>query len=381
MRFEFTEEQEAFRSQVREFLARELPHFAHEMVPGEVRRQSREFSQRIAAEHWIGMSWPREYGGGGANQVQQMILTEELVASESPCGYHFTGERQVGPSLILRGTPEQQEQWLASIVNAESSFALGLSEPGAGSDLAAVATRAIRDNDDYVVNGQKIWTSGVHQADMIWLVVRTDPEAPKHRGISILLVDPKSEGISIRPLINMANEHHFNEVFFENVRVPANNRVGEENRGWYVLAEHLDFERSGIEMLVTMQGLHDRLLEFLRRSKGDPSHHVRRHQVAQLTIELAVGRLFCYRVAWQQSSGRIPNYEASVAKLFGTEWTQRVARSAISAGRVTAWKLSTDFEAMAAKAYMKTTTATIAGGTSEIQRNIIAGRGLGLPRG
>jgi alkylation response protein AidB-like acyl-CoA dehydrogenase len=295
----------------------------------------------------------------------------------------MTAERQVGPTLLLHGTEEQRREFIPAILNADVSFALGLSEPGAGSDLAAVATRAVRDGDEYVVNGQKIWTSAGHLADWIWLVTRTNADVPKHKGISLLMVDLRSPGISIRPLINMADQHGFNEVFFEDVRVPARNRVGEEDRGWYLLAEHLDFERSGIERIVTTKRLFDETLAFVQGLPPESEARRRaRPLLAELAIELEVGRLLSYRVAWMQSRGLVPNAEASMSKLFGTEWQQRMARAAMDIvglaggaareGEAFLWRVQ--------RQYLASVSATIAGGTSEIQRNILATRGLGLPR-
>ena len=376
MRFSFTSEQNAFRQDLRDFLAAELE--------GERPLDSfdQAFSKKLAKKGWIGLAWPKEYGGHGLGAIEQMIYTEEMILHEAPRGFHFTAERQVGPSLIRHGTEEQKRQWLTDIMQADVSFALGLSEPEAGSDLAAVKTRAVRDGDDYVVNGQKIWTSGAHQADHIWLVVRTDPDAPKHRGISCLMADLKAPGVTVRPLHDMTYGHHFNEVFFEDVRVPVDRRVGEENMGWYILAEHLDFERSGIERLVDLERLFRRVMdEGRRRAKEGTLDPAVRSKLAELCIEVEVGRLMCYRVAWLQSVGRVPNYEASMAKVYGTEWSQRMTAAAMNLLGMdgAAMKEGTIGDSVR-HGYLNAVSRTIAGGTSEIQRNIMATRGLGLPR-
>ena len=376
MRFAFTPDQDAFRADIRAFLRSEVPEAEAEGG------HSRAFSKRLAERGWLGLAWPREYGGQGLGPVEQMIYTEEMILHDAPRGYHFTAERQVGPSVIRHGTERQREEWLPRIVNADVSFALGLSEPGAGSDLAAVSTRAERDGDDYVVNGQKIWTSGAHRADAIWLVVRTDPDAPKHRGISCLMVDMDAPGITVRPLHDLTDGHSFNEVFFEDVRVPVERCVGEENRGWYILAEHLDFERSGIERIVDLERLFQPVLAHASalRASGE-LRGVMRGKLAQLAIELEVGRLLCYRVAWQQSAGETPNHEASIAKAFGSEWCQRMARAAMNLLQLSGGASADDeLAAEISRRYLATVSLTIAAGTSEIQRNIIATRGLGLPR-
>lgn len=377
MKFEFTPAQDRFRSELREFLSAEM---TPAMATGGM---DRSFSKKLAANGWIGIAWPEEYGGGGKGAVEQMIYNEEMILANAPRGYHFTAERQVGPSVILHGTEDQKREWLPKIMNADVSFALGLSEPGAGSDLAAVTTRAVRDGDDYVISGQKIWTSNAHQADSVWLVTRTDPNAPKHRGISCILVDLDSPGVEVRPLRDLTYEHHFNEVFFENVRVPVDRRVGEENRGWYILAEHLDFERSGIERLIDLQWMFDAVIAEARRQRqaGTLSHTIRT-RIAEIALEREVGRLLCYRVAWMQGAGLLPNAEASESKAFGTEWSQRLAGLALQLfGMHGTGTHESTFAARLQKGYRNAASRTVAGGTSEIQRNIIATRGLGLPRG
>jgi len=379
--FRFTDDQEQFRSQIRSFLDVELADRAKR--PDMSEGFSKAFSKKLAGRGWIGMAWPQEYGGKGLSPIERLIFTEEMVTRQAPTGYHFVAERQMGPSIIVNGTEDQRREHLPKIINAEESWAIGMSEPGAGSDLASVQTRAVRDGDEYVVNGQKIWTSSAHLADMIWLVTRTDPDAPKHRGISILIVDMKSPGINVRPLVNMGNQHHFNEVYFDNVRVPRQNLVGEENRGWYVTAGNLDFERSGIERIATSGLLFTEVMTYAKTLKGDPRFGRLRTELAERYLELQTGRLLAYRVAWQLSKNQLPNYEASMSKVFGTEWTQRMTNTAMH--MVATFGLADRPEAETLRAriingYLNAISLTIAGGTSEIQRNIIATRGLGLPR-
>jgi len=379
--FRYTDDQEQFRSQIRSFLDVELADRANR--PDMSEGFSKSFSKKLAGRGWIGMAWPQEYGGKGLSPIERLIFTEEMVTRQAPTGYHFVAERQMGPSIIVNGTEEQRREHLPKIINAEESWAIGMSEPGAGSDLASVQTRAVRDGDEYVVNGQKIWTSSAHLADMIWLVTRTDPDAPKHRGISILIVDMKSPGISVRPLVNMGNQHNFNEVYFDNVRVPRRNLVGEENRGWYVTAGNLDFERSGIERIATSGLLFTEVMTYAKTLKGDPRFGRLRTELAERYLELQTGRLLAYRVAWQLSKNQLPNYEASMSKVFGTEWTQRMTNTAMH--MVATFGLADRPEAETLRTriingYLNAISLTIAGGTSEIQRNIIATRGLGLPR-
>jgi alkylation response protein AidB-like acyl-CoA dehydrogenase len=381
MDFRFTPEQERFREEIRAFLDQELPGIPpEEMAAG----FSRTFSKKLAARGWIGLAWPKEYGGRNLSALDRLIFTEEMILRQAPTGYHFVAERQMGPSLIAYGSDEQKREHLPKIINADESWAIGMSEPNAGSDLANVQTRAVRDGDEYIVNGQKIWTSNAHLADLIWLVCRTDPDAPKHKGISVLIVDLHSPGVTVRPLVNMGNQHHFNEVFFEDVRVPAKNLVGEENRGWYITANNLDHERSGIERIVNSGMLFYDVLAYARRFRDDPRAETLRTELAERYLELQVGRLLAYRVAWLQSQGRVPNYEASMSKVYGTEWTQRMCNTAMR--MVATFGLVDSPEARRLReriehGYLNAASLTIAGGTSEIQRNIIAMRGLGLPRG
>ncbi len=255
MDFRDNPQEAAFRQEVREFIKRELP-------PGLDRRGmggaafgggSGRFSEpgywqmltgwlkKLEDRGWVAPAWPKEYGGAGLSVMEQFIFNQETATAGAPRSPNIIGLGWVGPTLILYGTEEQKQAHLRPILKGEAYWCQGFSEPGAGSDLASIQTRAVRDGDDYIVNGQKIWTSGAHGAHWMILLARTDPEAPKHKGISYFLLDMKSPGITVRPLLNMVGSHDFNEVFFDNVRVPAENLVGEENRGWYVGTTTLDF--------------------------------------------------------------------------------------------------------------------------------------------
>lgn len=384
MEFRLTPEQEVFRQEVRAFLQEVLtPEFRQQLKASGEEDVSPQFSRALSERGWIGLNWPPEYGGLGKGALERFISNEELVVHDAPIGYHFAGERQVGPSLIRHGSEEQRRELLPKIARSQISFCLGLSEPEAGSDLANIQTRAVRDGDHYIVNGQKIWTSHAHSTDMCWLVVRTDPNAPKHRGISILIVDMKSHGISVQPLINMAGAHGFSQVFFEDVQVPGANLVGQENAGWYLLAEHLDFERAGIDRIAYNQRLFEECLGFVRRapSLGDGRDRIIRQRLAELYIELQVGRLLAYRVAWLMDRGVIPNAEVCMSKVFGSEWCQRMANTVLQIAQVYGAAAPRELRERAERFYLISVGDTIRAGTSEIQRNIIAQRGLGLPRG
>jgi len=249
----------------------------------------------------------------------------------------------------------------------------------------------VKDGDDYVINGQKIWTSDAHHSDWIHVLTRTDPDAPKHRGISYFLLDMKTPGIEVRPLINMLGDHEFNEVYFTDVRVPASQMLGEQNRGWYVAATLLDFERSGVNWSANSRRQVEGLAAYAREHSGraggarlidDPGV---RDGLAELAIEAAISRLLSYRVVWMQSQSLIPNYEASMSKMFGSELSQRVANCGTRLIGLPSQRVDVDdayapLRGELGRAYMRTVPSTIAAGSSEIQRNIIATRGLGLPR-
>ena len=391
MRFTHEIDIESFRDEVRQFIADELPseeeRQAHALRGGfETNEEEYDytmgFQRKLADRDWLAMAWPEEYGGGGASHMRQLVYNEEMAYAGAPVGN--MGIAWVGPSLMLYGTEEQKQKYIPPITSAEQWWCTLYSEPGAGSDLASLQTSAVRDGDDYVINGQKIWTSGGHLADWGWLAARTDPDAPKHKGISLLMLDMKSPGITVRPLINLGDQHSFNEVFFEDVRVPVEQRVGEENRGWYHLAVALDFERSGIAAYSGGR----RNVERLTRIAGEnPQFWERRRgirtELAERMVEVNVGTFLAYRVATMQAQGLVPNHEASASKLFGSELGQRIARTGMHILGM-AGQLRGDSSRVGvdqAQGYLQSVSGTIAAGTSEIQRNIVATRGLGLPRG
>jgi alkylation response protein AidB-like acyl-CoA dehydrogenase len=298
-------------------------------------------------------------------------------------GFGGMGVAMVGPTLMLHGTDAQRDRFLKPIARGELSWCQGFSEPGAGSDLASLQTKAVQDGDDFVINGQKIWTSGAHRADWCILLARTDSEAPKHKGISYFLMDMKSPGISIAPLTNMLGSAAFNQLFLDNVRIPRENLVGELHRGWYVATTTLDFERSGIQRIVFAETLLRDLIEHMHKRRCGISPAVR-HRLAELSIEFDVGRLLSYRVAWMQGRGLVPNVEASIAKLYSTELQSRFAVAALATlgldGVLARGSERATLDGRLTSYYLAAASYTVAAGTSEVQRNIIAQRGLGLPR-
>jgi len=340
------------------------------------------FQKKLAERGWLAMAWPKEYGGGSASHMHQVVYNDEMSYAGAPSGN--MGVAWVGPSLMLYGTEEQKEYFIPRITSVEDWWCTLYSEPGSGSDLASLQTRAVRDGDDYILNGQKIWTTGGHMADWGWLAARTDPDAPKHKGITMFLLDMKSQGVTVRPLINMGERHSFNEVFFEDVRVPASRVVGEVNRGWYHLAVALDFERSSIQYFGQGRRDVETMANLLRENPDWVERRPNmRHEVADRSIDIAVGTMMSYQIAAMQQRGLVPNKEASVSKLFGSEMAQRIAHTRLRLlGMAGQLRNGSKHEVLdAATEYLLEVPATIGGGTSEINRNVIATRGLGLPRG
>ena len=389
MEFEFNAEQEAWRSQIQGWIADEFgadwngaDFDMDEEGADDAWAFSKSVRQKLADKGWTAPAWPTEHGGMGLSFVEQAIFNEELAYRRVP-GPDLISVGYVGPTLLAYGTDEQKDSFLEDIVTSRASWCQGYSEPGSGSDLASLQTRAVRDGDDYVINGQKIWTSNAHRADWMFALVRTDPDAPKHRGITYLLIDMKTPGITVRPLINMLGGHGFNEVFFEDVRVPVQNRVGEENRGWYVGMATMDFERSALSGSAALRrNFHDFLDWMRERPRSAEKREL--NAVADVAINIEVSRSLSLRVLSMQQGGLAPNHEASIAKMFSSELSQRFAHFGINVmGSFGALRKGDPYAQMKGwftEQYMSSVPATIAGGSSEIQRGIIATRGLGMPR-
>lgn len=393
MEFGFSASDEKLRKEVRDFLIANngRGEKAHSTGFGDRGEADFEFAvgfnRKLASRGWIAPAWPKEYGGLGATIYEQMVFNEEFGYWGAPdTGTRGFGVGMIGPTLIIHGTAEQKKNYLNKITTGEHIWCQGYSEPGAGSDLASLQTRAVRDGDDFVLNGQKIWTSGGHRANQMFTLVRTDPEAPKHRGISFLLIDDikNTPGLTIRPLINMANRHHFNEVFFEDVRVPAKNLVGEENRGWYVGMTLLDFERSGIGTTASQKRTLEELAAVLREGPKDRRERYRT-RFAEHVVANNVGRFLGYRIGHIQANGMVPNYESSVVKIFQSELGQRIYNFGVNllglSGQMVPEEPRAPLGGEMPEAHLLAVPSSIYSGSNEIQRNIIATRGLGLPRG
>jgi alkylation response protein AidB-like acyl-CoA dehydrogenase len=383
MDFRLTAEQQQFQQEVLDFIRDGLPagwRTAREEALADRIAVERDIMKRLAARRWLALPWPRELGGLGASPMLQLIYNEQMAYHRVP-GTVNMGVAWVGPVVMLYGTPEQKERYLSRIASGDDIWCTLYSEPGAGSDLAAMQTRAVRDGDDYVINGQKIWTTFGHYADWGWLAARTDPDAPKHKGLSMFAVRMDTPGITVRPLVNMAGGHEFNEIFFEDVRVPASQLVGEENRGWYQVAVGLDFERSSIGATSSARRTVDDLVVIARERRASTNPAVR-GRLADAAISVQVLRNLAYKIASEQEkTGIAPTREAQMAKLFGAELQQRVA---LTATQLFGMEGQATHVGSGAFPYhyglLRSVANTIEGGTSEIQRNVIATRGLGLPR-
>lgn len=392
MELRFGEKEEQLRTEVRTFLKEQLAEDNDDGESFGARddagfNKALEFNRELAKRGWIAPAWPKEYGGLNATIAEQMVFNEEFGYYGAPdTGTRGFGVGMIGPTLIVHGSEEQKKRYLPRITSGDDIWCQGYSEPGAGSDLASLQTRAVRDGDDFVINGQKIWTSGGHRANQMFCLVRTDPEAPKHRGISFLLIDDikNQQGLTIRPLINMANRHAFNEIFFEDVRVPARNLVGEENRGWYVGMTLLDFERSGIGTTASQKRTLEKLVKTIQDGP-DWRRDKYRTKLADLVVANNVGRYLGLRVASMQSRGLVPNYESSVIKIYQSELGQNIYNFGVNmfglSGQMLPEEPRAPLGGSMPESYLQAVPSTIYSGSNEIQRNVIATRGLGLPRG
>jgi len=393
MRFRFTQDQEAFRQEVRRFVGGELKAGTFEIQSrGLVADQDIEFSRKMAAKGWIGFTWPREYGGQGRSYVEKTIMNEELFKVQAPVGYHFLADRQVGPALIHFGSDWQKDFFLPRIVKAAEGmiFCLLFSEPDAGSDLAGVATSAKKDGDDYIISGQKVWSSEAHVAGYGWLLAKTnfDPDIPAHTAHSEFILDMHLPGVSVRPIINMAGEHSFNEVFLDNVRVHKKYLVGREGDGFKQIMAQVDYERAGIERIMQNYPVYDQLMrhvESMHTQNMEPEFYAWiKDSLARLEIEFQIGRLLCYQTAWIIDQGRKPTSQAALCKAYCTQVEQRlndIATRVLGPQSLIRQKSPwAPWDIDVAGCYLWQPSYTLQGGSVEILKNIVALRGLKMPR-
>jgi alkylation response protein AidB-like acyl-CoA dehydrogenase len=395
MDFEYAPEQEAFRQEFRGWLAANLsPDLCVDDPADDRVASTREmFERRVVWQKtmhkagWVGIGWPREHGGRGASIIERVIWDEEYARARAPI-LPGMGLNLVGPTIIHWGTDAQRRQYLPKILNAEEIWAQGFSEPGAGSDLASLRTRAEDRGGHYLVNGQKVWTSGAQYADSIILLVRTDPSAPKHSGISCLLVDLRSPGVSVRPLVLATGHHHFNEVFFTDVEVPKTQLLGPVTQGWKVSTTTLMYERHASGARNPIGQVRD-LIAVARRlpvdggtAWDDPRI---RQRLSQLYIDCEAMKYTRFRALTRQVRGEAPGPEGSILKLSGSELGVRIADAAGELlGMHALVNRGSELVPDAPRWFNRLVAArqyTISAGTSEIQRNILGERVLGLPKG
>ena len=399
MDFELTADQQAFLQELRAYLdsldvaelgirtdADAMDPFGAEAVATDEATgepKARTFIKQLGKDGWLGVGWPKEYGGGGRSHIEQWLFLEEMAHRRLPTGGLTISS--IGPTIMRVGTEEQKRKYLPGMLSGEIDFAVGYSEPNAGTDLASLETRAERQGDEYIVNGQKIYTTAAHYATHIWLAVRTDETAVKHRGISVLIVPLNTPGITVRPLYTQA-DIRTNEVFFEDVHVPVENRVGEENMGWYIIAMALDFER-----IFPYSGTardFEELIDWARQAHDDGQSlldvEMVRDTLVPHAVDVEISRLFSLRTAWLTEEGEVPNVEASINKVWTSELRQRMTSTALSlmgaAGQQGIGSDGAPLDGLFDQTYRFFPMGKFGGGTNEIQRNIIAQRGLKLPR-
>ena len=331
----------------------------------------RAFAEELGARGWLGMTWPVEHGGGGRAVLERFVVFEALISVGAPIAASWFADRQMGPSLLQFGTDEQRERWLPGIIAGTSMWCIGMSEPDAGSNVAGIRTRAERDGDEWVVNGQKIWTSGAADADWCYLIARSDPHAKPHEGLSELIVDMHSPGVTVKPILDMTGSRHFCEVFFENVRVPAGNLVGELNGSFRQVMRQMEHERGGIDRLVSNRRLYDDVLPL-----ADTSDALVRQEIAAIESGYHIGRLLVLR----EVLGQAPKQFSAATKTFCTELEQRVAQFCASTLGPQALLAEPGVSDRVARNLCYATAYTIMGGTTQILRNILGERTLGLPR-
>ena len=389
MDFEWGEEEKAFRAKVRAFIGAN----ANEEVADPRRDgmgqlvdspERRAFMKLLSEQGWIGMSWPKEYGGQEAPGVFEYLLNEELAAAGAP--FIGKGVGIVGKTIIRHGNERLKQEFLPKILNAEIEFAIGYSEPNSGSDLASMQMRATKTEGGWILNGQKRFTTSAHFADWYWVAGRTDPDAPKHKGITLFLVPMNAPGISITNMDTIGDERT-NEVFLDDVFVDDDHVVGEVNKGWYYISEALDFERFTLFTVSAYIKRYERLRDHVRTATVDgkplrEDPHVRRW-MAVAASQIEVARMHCLRVISKAAAGEVPNLESAMFKLYTTQLGQKIADEFLTtSGAAGALKRGEPHAPMDGRfefTYRYSVVDTVGAGTNEVQRNIIARRGLGLP--
>jgi len=395
MDLNLTPQEQQFRDEFRAWLEAKAPKDWEKRFPrGEDTQERFEFlrawQKTMFEAGWVGIHWPKEYGGRGATLIEQALFIEEIARTKVPAPINVLGLSLLGPTLIKYGTEAQKQRFLANILSGDEIWCQGYSEPNAGSDLAALRTEAVLDGDHFVVNGQKTWTSFGHHADWCFAVVRTDPDVPKHKGLTYMLIDMHSPGVTLRPLKQMTGESEFNEVVFQNVQVPVENVVGKVNDGWNIAIATLMFERGtlGASLQITFKRQIERLIELskiiMRNGRPASEDSIIRQKLAQMYAEIEIFRLNQLRTLTRMNKTGVPGAEGSIQKIFWSEMNQRMQQVAMEMlgpyGQLAGESQYAVDHGEWAHAYLRSRGNTIEAGTSEIQRNIIGHFVLGLPK-
>lgn len=397
MDFNFTEEQVAARKEYDAFfeeVMKEAPaNWLGTMEDMYVSKEGNDFHRKVARKlgekGWLTLVWPKKYGGKEASRVDQLVFLESMGLHAAP-GYDSQGLSMLGPTMIRHASEELKREFLRPIARGEVTVCQGWSEPNAGSDLASLTTRAVEDGDDYVLNGQKTWTSGGHFADFMYIVARTDPELPRHKGLSYFVCKiAETPGITITPVHSMSGDHLWNEVFFEDTRIPKKNIIGEKNKGWYVVLSGMEHERSSLGGWVVECRRHlNDLVKFCKETNWDgiplSKKSMVRHKLSQMDIQIEVGRSLQYRLAMLADKGEVPLHEAAAAKVFSSQLYTRFSEVASEIlgmyGAVTHGSKWAPFLGRFESLYQTAPGWELAAGSTEIQKNIIAQWALEFPR-
>jgi alkylation response protein AidB-like acyl-CoA dehydrogenase len=389
--FGFTRAQEDFRREVRTFLEAELPpdwvgYLApttgdHAIDSEEGWRVFQDIARKLGEKGWLSLFWPKKYGGQSRSYLDYLIFSEEVARCGSP-GYNPIAVKMLAPTLIDHGTEEQKARHLGPIAQGREFWCEAFSEPEAGSDLASLQTKAVKDGDHFIISGEKTWGTFSSHSDWCCLLARSDPDQRRTRGLSFFLVDLSSPGVEVKPIENMAGELHFGQIFFDEVRVPQENMVGRENEGWQVAQSMLGYERTSIEFVAMVQVIIEKLEKYI--SSAPPVTAGARERLARLAVDVEIGRLLNYRVAYHYDQGKATASQAAMAKLYSTELFKRAAGVAMQLlglyGQLDKEEKLAPERGWLEHSYLVSFGATIAAGTSEIQKNIIAIKELGLPR-
>ena len=391
MDFDFRPEEKQFREDVQAFLKQELPDWWRGLFSEDdrVTGLTRQICEKLAARGWLTISWPREYGGAAENEWKQAVIREEMWANDEPRGPQYMNLNYIGPMIMKFGTPEQKARFLPPMAAGKVIWCQGFSEPGAGSDLASLRTRADDAGDHFVINGSKIWTSYADfPADFCMLLARTDQKAPKHKGISVFALDMRTRGITVRPIRSMGGPRDFNEVFFDEVVVPRDCLLGNKNEGWMMVVAGLSFERVGVARYAKAAHVIEMLVDYARNTVVDGRPLAERPDVrakiADLYCRCQAARLLNYRAISMQAKGQVPSIEGSIARVHNTLVEQFAGQAGLDiigpSGQIMQGDPLAPIDGRIERQWIHEIAATIAAGTIEVQKNIIAQRGLSLPK-